>query len=104
MYGHHRALNVLTHSFPTRRSSDLLVPKLPEADVMRIGSEAVREYATDLESCREFHERYDRAMDMAMQVKKAKTFPWINASNVVFPLLTQSAIQDRKSTRLNSSH
>lgn len=70
-----------------------LVPMLKEADVGRIGSDAVQEYATDYESCKEFHERYDRAMDVAMQVKKAKTFPWPNASNVVFPLLTQAAIQ-----------
>jgi chaperonin GroES len=32
-------------------------------------------------------------MDAAMQVRKDKSFPWPNASNVVFPLLTQAAIQ-----------
>lgn len=70
-----------------------LIPALKESDVNRIGDEALREYNIDLASCADFHERYDRAMDMAMQVKKAKTFPWPNASNVIFPLLTQSAIQ-----------
>lgn len=70
-----------------------LVPMLKEADVNRIGYEALAEYEIDLESCKDFHERYDRAMDTAMQVRKAKTFPWPNASNIIFPLLTQSAIQ-----------
>jgi len=70
-----------------------LVPLLGEADVGRIGSEALREFETDRETCKDFHERYDRAMDMAMQVRKPKTFPWPNASNVIFPLLTQAAIQ-----------
>src|SRR6059058_2064273 len=29
-HGDHRALHVVTHSFPTRRSSDLLLPGVPE--------------------------------------------------------------------------
>lgn len=70
-----------------------VVPLLDTSDVTRIGSEAVREYQIDLESCKDYHERLATAMDMAMQVRKAKTFPWPNASNVQFPLLTQAAIQ-----------
>lgn len=70
-----------------------LVPLLNEADVNRIGSDALREFETDLGTCKEFHAIYDRAMDVAMQRTKPKTFPWTNASNVVFPLLTQAAIQ-----------
>lgn len=70
-----------------------LVPMLSEHDVNRIGYEATSEYQTDLASCEEFHKRYDRAMDMAMQKTRPKTFPWANASNVIFPLLTQAAIQ-----------
>ena len=70
-----------------------LVPHLDPSDVARIGSEALREYEIDKASCADFHAAYDRWMDAAMQVKKAKTFPWPNASNVAFPLLTQAAIQ-----------
>ena len=70
-----------------------LVEMLPEADVNRIGYEALQELRTDEESCKDFRERYDRAMDMAMQVRKPKTYPWPGASNVIFPLLTQAAIQ-----------
>lgn len=70
-----------------------LVPLLPSQDVARIGNDALAEYAIDLASCEDFHERYDRAMDMALQVARAKTWPWPNASNVILPLLTQAAIQ-----------
>lgn len=70
-----------------------IVPMLEAADVAKIGSEAVYEYEIDLASCKDFHDRIDRAMDMAMQARKAKTFPWPNASNVIYPLLTQAAVQ-----------
>ena len=70
-----------------------LVPMLRQADVMKIGTEALAEYEIDKESCKDFRDRYDRAMDAAMQVKKPKTFPWPGASNVIYPLLTTAAIQ-----------
>jgi chaperonin GroES len=37
--------------------------------------------------------RYRKWLDMAMQVREAKNFPWPKASNVKFPLLTVAAIQ-----------
>jgi len=70
-----------------------LVPVLGEAEANNIGSAALQEFQTDLASVNDFHQRYDRAMDIAMQVAKPKTFPWPGASNVIFPLLTQAAIQ-----------
>ena len=70
-----------------------LVPLLEKGDVTKIGSEALAEYNIDLGTCEEFHKRYDAWMDMAMQVTKEKTFPWPNASNVIYPHLTTSAIQ-----------
>lgn len=70
-----------------------LVPLLDPADVGRIGSDALSEFQIDWTSCEDFRKRYDRAMDSAMQVKKPKTFPWQNASNVCYPLLTTAAVQ-----------
>jgi len=70
-----------------------LVPLLEEQDVARIGTTALQEYEIDRGTCKDFRERYDKAMDAAMQVRKDKAFPWPNASNVVFPLLTTAAIQ-----------
>jgi len=74
-------------------SAQNLVPLLSEHDVNRIGYEALSEYQTDLSTLGDYHERIERAMDIAMQKAKPKTFPWVNASNVMFPLLTQAAIQ-----------
>jgi len=37
--------------------------------------------------------RTERAMELAMQEKEDKTFPWSGASNIKFPLLTTAAIQ-----------
>lgn len=70
-----------------------LVPLLEAQDVAKIGTTALQEYEIDLGTLKDFHERYDKAMDAAMQVRKDKTFPWPNASNVIFPLLTTAAIQ-----------
>lgn len=70
-----------------------MVPLLEASDVSKIGSEANAEFEIDWASCEDFRKRYQAAMDAAMQVKKDKTFPWPNASNVCYPLLTQAAIQ-----------
>src|SRR3546814_9401264 len=45
MYGYHRVLHVLTHSFPTRRSSDLLQPA---ADGTQLGYKAKAEVSGKL--------------------------------------------------------
>jgi chaperonin GroES len=37
--------------------------------------------------------RYRKWLDMAMQVRTAKNFPWPRASNIKFPLLTTAAVQ-----------
>lgn len=74
-------------------SAQNLVPLLSEHDVNRIGYEALSEYETDKGTLGDYHERIERAMDIAMQKPKPKTWPWPGASNVMFPLLTQAAIQ-----------
>ena len=73
--------------------ADNLVPHLDPAFVNQIGGKALDEYKIDEKSREGWLETYSRAMDMAMQVRGEKTFPWPGASNVKFPLLTQAAIQ-----------
>ena len=50
-------------------------------------------YTHDWASCQPWRKRMTTAMDYALQVQKAKTFPWPGASNVVFPLITIGALQ-----------
>jgi len=73
--------------------ADNLVPMLDPSFVNQLGGRALDEYKIDERSREGWLETYDRVMDMAMQVRKEKTFPWPGASNVKFPLLTQAAIQ-----------
>src|SRR3546814_18700844 len=91
LYGIHRDLHLLTHSFPTRRSSDLL-PALLQEDY-----------------CPDIHERLGLYKRLAscqtpddltvMQEELIDRFGEL-------PDTTRAllAVQDRKSTRLNSSH
>lgn len=66
---------------------------LDEAEVSRIGQRVKEEYDIDKNSRREWEDKMDDAMDVALQVSEPKTFPWKNASNVKYPLLTVAAIQ-----------
>ena len=58
-----------------------------------IGGKVKREYEIDLASRTQWKEQIDKAMDVAMQVAEAKTYPWSGAANVKFPLMTSAAIQ-----------
>jgi chaperonin GroES len=76
---------------------------LPENDVTKIGNDVIRDVEidersrgtrrTDDNDGEGWVSRYQKWLDMAMQVRKAKSFPWPRASNVKFPLLTTAAVQ-----------
>jgi len=50
-------------------------------------------YQADLTSRAPWERRTNAAMDLAMQIQQEKSFPWPGASNVIFPLVTISALQ-----------
>jgi chaperonin GroES len=58
-----------------------------------ISSKVMRGYERDLESRSTWIENNDRWMKLASQVMEKKNYPWENASNVKYPLLTTAAIQ-----------
>jgi len=62
-------------------------------DLKKIGAAVFEGYDRDLQSRRRWHERMRAAMELALQIKPGKTFPWPNAANVAFPLLTIAALQ-----------
>lgn len=87
---------------------DILTPNvnlaehLPEEDLGRIGQRVVddvhidemsRGKAGDGKNPGGWLARYRKWLDMAMQVREAKNFPWPGAANVKFPLLTVASIQ-----------
>jgi chaperonin GroES len=79
-------------------AADNVADLLPDNEVLRIGTHCLMEFENDLasrkgEEGQGWEDRYKRYLDIAMQVRKAKSNPWPNASNVKFPLLTAAAIQ-----------
>lgn len=67
---------------------------LLDADkLMRIGQRVKDETMLDKGSRGDWDNRTKDAMDLALQVRENKTFPWPNAANVKFPLMTTAAIQ-----------
>ena len=78
--------------------SDILDSKnvaelLTEEDRDAIGSDCSEGFRKDKASRSEWEEDLDGAMKLAMQVAEARSFPWANASNVKFPLITIAALQ-----------
>jgi chaperonin GroES len=78
---------------------EILTPNVNLADFLadsklsQIGQRVVLDVEIDEESRKEWLARYTKWIDMAMQVREAKNFPWPKASNVKFPLLTVASIQ-----------
>lgn len=64
-----------------------------EQDLIEIGEEARRGYELDLQSRTQWEQDLDEWTNLAMQVRDPKNFPWRNASNVKYPLLTTAAMQ-----------
>lgn len=74
-------------------ASPNLCDRFTEADLQTIGNEVHAGYLRDKQSRYKWERRTQAAMDLAMQVQKDKNFPWPNASNIAFPLITIAALQ-----------
>ena len=74
-------------------ASPNIVEMLDDRALNTIGERVVTEFNTDKESRSQWETRVEDAMKLALQVAEAKTFPWPNASNIKFPLITIAALQ-----------
>lgn len=70
-----------------------LAEDLDKEDLKTIGWWVVRDYDIDVESRAQWETRNAEANKLALQIKEDKNFPWPNASNVKFPLVTIAALQ-----------
>jgi chaperonin GroES len=70
-----------------------LCDRFKHDDLDRIGRSVNEGYVRDRASRSKWERRMNAAMELAMQVQSAKTFPWPGCSNVVFPLVTIAALQ-----------
>jgi chaperonin GroES len=66
---------------------------LDEKELTKIGDDAKKGYEQDLLSRVDWEKNYDEWLKLAMQVKENKSYPWINASNVKYPLLSTASMQ-----------
>ena len=64
-----------------------------EKDLATIGDLVWKGFVQDEGSLHAWRQRTQSAMDLALQLQKERTFPWPNASNVAFPLVTIAALQ-----------
>jgi chaperonin GroES len=74
-------------------SSDNLADELTEEQRQHIAGKVVEGYVIDRNSRSEWEDRMESAIKLALQITEKKTFPWQNASNVKFPLVTIAALQ-----------
>lgn len=76
----------------TIRASNL-TGRFEAVDLHRIGEYVWNGYDKDQASRAGWLRRTEAGMNLAMQIVKDKSFPWPNASNVAFPLVTIAALQ-----------
>lgn len=70
-----------------------IADELDESKLSGIGQKAKQEYDVDINSRDGWMKKSEDAIKLAMQVAEAKTYPWPNASNIIYPLMTNAAIQ-----------
>lgn len=58
-----------------------------------LGTKCVEDYKEDDASRTEWSKRKEKAIKLAQQTVEVKSYPWPNAANVKYPLLTSAAIQ-----------
>lgn len=70
-----------------------LAEKLRDRDLDAIGAEVCDGYESDKLSRKGWEDKIDTWMSLALQVAEHKTFPWVGAANVKYPLITTAALQ-----------
>ena len=70
-----------------------IAESLSEDKLTEIAEECSRGYNTDLESSQEWRDCAEKWTELSKQIQKERTFPWQNASNVKYPLMTTAAMQ-----------
>jgi len=75
------------------QDSDNITDLLSDDDLKAIGRSVKESFDVDEQSRRKWKKRMESATELALQITQEKTYPWPNAANVKFPLLTIAALQ-----------
>ena len=70
-----------------------IAENLDEEQLNKIGSDAKAGFEADLLSRKDWETAMEEWIKLAKQVAETKTYPWRNASNVKYPLLSTAAMQ-----------
>ena len=86
-------LRELTQRVHALAAAPNLCDKLDDAALTKLANAVIEGYDIDEASMADWKERMQRGLDLAMLVKAEKTYPWTNAANISYPLITSAALQ-----------
>lgn len=72
---------------------DNVAEKLSKEKLIEIGAKVVAGYESDLKSRAPWEKDLEKWTKLALQVVEDKTFPWRNAANVKYPLVSTACMQ-----------
>lgn len=67
--------------------------KLKEDTLVEISERCKRGYELDRQSREDWEDEVEEWLKLANQIREAKSYPWANASNIKYPLLSTAAMQ-----------
>lgn len=66
---------------------------LDEDDLTEISQQVFSDYNSDLSSCAPKMKELQEVMKLAMIISEQKTYPWIGASNIIYPLIANACVE-----------
>lgn len=73
--------------------SQNLAAEMSEGQLLKIAQQVMSDYDLDKASMSEWFEKMERGIKLASLVKEDKSYPFVGASNVKYPLVTSAALQ-----------
>ena len=67
--------------------------EITDEELSKLKMRVKQDYEIDERSRIEWKEKYRKWLDMALQIAETKQYPWPEASNVIYPLMTTAALQ-----------
>jgi len=74
-------------------TSQNIAEELDDEKLSKIAQDVERKYEIDKKSRSDWEESSKKAMDIALQVRKPKNYPFDGAANIKYPLVTVAALQ-----------
>lgn len=83
----------MSRELQTLLESTNIAENLTEEELTKIGKDARKGFDADCQTREEWEKSVDQWTKLAKQVTEDKNFPWPNASNIKYPLLSTAAMQ-----------